>query len=302
MKFLIASMLSMVLLQNLQAAPSKANDLFPSSPLLEKKVRFWELVFNNYSSEQLIFHDKDTPDIILSVIDSGKELGAEDTSKAYAQVLQDFASQGEAAKELSPQHKKVWKAYSRDGDAASRLISGRAEIRTQIGLSDIFLQAADTAQLYLPRMEKIFKQAGLPSELTRIPFVESMFNIKARSKVGASGLWQLMPSAARPHIVVNRKRDERSSPLKATYAAAQILKGNFADLQSWPLAITAYNHGKNGIQRGVAKLGTNNLADLILSYRSPSFGFASQNFYAEFLAARRSYSKWLNKQMQTAVR
>ncbi|MBC7660015.1 MAG: lytic transglycosylase domain-containing protein [Chitinophagaceae bacterium] len=280
----------------------KSEILFPSSPLLEKKVKFWEKVFTNYSSEQMLLHDKDTPDLIVSVFNSNEEQSVDETPKAYSQILSDFAMQGEDAKKLSAQHQKIWKLYSHDSAAKSRLLSGRVELRTQLGLSDIFNNAALRAQLYLPHMEKIFKENGLPPELTRIPFVESMFNVKAKSKVGASGIWQLMPAAARPHIAVTKGKDERNSPLKATYAAAKILKANYAGLKTWPLAITAYNHGKNGVQRGVTKLGSSNLADLILSYRSPSFGFASQNFYAEFLAAQRTYGKWQQKQLATASR
>jgi len=276
--------------------------MFPSDPLLDRKVKFWEQIFTTYSSDQMVIHDKDTPDLIVAVLANRRNLKVDNRPRAFSKMLEDFADNGPKAAQLSPAHKKIWKLYSKDSAAKSRLISGRVELRTQIGLSDVFHNAALRAQLYLPRMEKIFKQHGLPPELTRIPFVESMFNVKARSKVGASGIWQLMPDAARPHIIVNRRTDERSSPLRATHAAAKILKANYAGLKNWPLAITAYNHGANGVKRGVTKLGSSNLSDLILSYRSPSFGFASKNFYAEFLAAERSYGKWQSKQMATASR
>ena len=56
-------------------------------------------------------------------------------------------------------------------------------------------------------------------------------------------------------------------------------------LKSWPLAITAYNHGLGGIQRAVRRVGSKNLNTIIDKYRHRRFGFASKNFYAEFLAA-----------------
>ncbi len=285
---------------SIEAAAALDDGLFPTSPLLEKKVRFWEMIFNDYTSDQLVIHDLATPDIVIGVEDFSRGDDSNGMMKAYNKAIKDFAERGESAKAISALHGRILKAYKRDDDAYNRLINGRAELRGQIGLKDIFLNAAQTAQLYLPHMEKIFKQNGLPKELTRIPFVESMFNVKAKSKVGASGIWQLMPSAARPYILVNKKRDERNQPLRATHAAAQILKSNYAKLQSWPLAITGYNHGANGVKRGCDRLGTTNLGDLILSYKSPSFGFASQNFYAEFLAASRSYAKWQNRRMATA--
>lgn len=279
-----------------------AKELFPSSPLLDKKVKFWELVFTTYSSDQMIVHDKDSPDMIFGVRGASGQSASKQAIQAFLPILRDFAQLGAKAARLSPRHRKIWKLYSRDSAGKSRLLAGRIALRTQLGLADVFHEAALRAQLYLPRMERIFKENGLPTALTRIPFVESMFNIKARSKAGATGVWQLMAYSARPHIIVNRHKDERNSPLKATYAAAQILKANYAGLKSWPLAITAYNHGANGIKRGVAKLGSSNLADLILSYRSKNFGFASQNYYAEFLAAQSSYDKWQNKQLATAAR
>lgn len=274
------------------AAPAKRvkKEVFPSGPLIERKVKFWESIFMKYNSDQLVIHDLQQPDLVVGVIAYDRKSGQKiaNLPKAYSKALQDFASKGSKARSLSSLHKKIWNVYRADGSAKSRLISGRAQLRSQLGLSDIFHSAALRAQKYLPRMEKIFAQHDLPTEITRLPFVESMFQIEARSKVGAAGLWQIMPAAAKPHIRV----DERDSPMKATLAAAKIMKANYKKLGNWPLAITAYNHGVNGVARGVNKIGSENLADLILSYKSKSFGFASRNFYAEFLAAQRSYDKW----------
>jgi membrane-bound lytic murein transglycosylase D len=90
--------------------------------------------------------------------------------------------------------------------------------------------------------------------------------------------------------------DQRNSPFLATEAAAKILKNNHAVLKSWPLAITAYNHGLNGMKRAVAQTGTRDLHTIVTSYESPSFGFASRNFYAEFVAAKRIYEKHKSRQ------
>ena len=62
------------------------------------------------------------------------------------------------------------------------------------------------------------------------------------------------------------------------------MKENYRLLGNWPLAITAYNHGTDGIFRGIKAVESDNLVDLIRRYQSPTFGFASKNFYAEFLA------------------
>jgi membrane-bound lytic murein transglycosylase D len=89
--------------------------------------------------------------------------------------------------------------------------------------------------------------------------------------------------------------DDRRDPLFSTEAAAAHLRDDYVALQSWPLAITAYNHGRYGVVRAIKRLGTRNIADIVRRYRSPSFGFASRNFYASFLAAvdvYRDYPKY----------
>jgi len=115
--------------------------------------------------------------------------------------------------------------------------------------------------------------------------VESSFNVRARSSVGAVGMWQFMPDTGKKFLRIDDAVDERKDPLASTRAAARLLKENRKLLGNWPLAITAYNHGTEGIFRAIGAVGSQKLEDLIRNYQSPTFGFASKNFYAEFLAA-----------------
>lgn len=284
------------------AGALSAQTHFPTAPATEKQIEFWEKIFNDYSSAHIVLHDRTEPHIILGSLHlpsrgvastqaAGASLLSDREEERYAKILEDFADEGEAAKRRSALHRKVWKAYSGDKSALERLLRGRAVVRAQGGLSDTFKKAYHTSKLYLPRMERIFREKNLPHELTRLVFVESMFNLNARSKVGASGFWQLMPSAAKPYIRVTRRIDERNSPYLATEAAAQILAQNYRSLGSWPLAITAYNHGLGGMRRALAQTGSRELHTIVANYESPSFGFASQNFYAEFVAALRTHKK-----------
>jgi membrane-bound lytic murein transglycosylase D len=64
-----------------------------------------------------------------------------------------------------------------------------------------------------------------------------------------------------------------------------MMLSNFRILHSWPLAVTAYNHGPGGLIRGQKQAKSSALAEIILKYKSKSFSFASQNFFCEFLAA-----------------
>jgi LysM repeat protein len=91
---------------------------------------------------------------------------------------------------------------------------------------------------------------------------------------------------------VNRSVDERLDPAKATRAAARLLNDNYRTLGSWPLAITAYNHGRAGIVRAKNEVGTSDITTIIKDYRGSLFGYASMNFYAEFLAAVEVYNNY----------
>jgi membrane-bound lytic murein transglycosylase D len=125
----------------------------------------------------------------------------------------------------------------------------------------------------------------LPTELTRLPFVESSFNENARSKFGASGIWQIMPETGKSYLIVNDRIDERNSPLKATTAAARLLRSYYRAMKSWPLALTSYNNGIGNTQTAVKRAHSHNLATIIARYHRGDFQFASSNFYTCFLAA-----------------
>ena len=166
------------------------------------------------------------------------------------------------------------------------------------GLRERFAAGVEVSRRYLPEMERIFRRAGLPVELTRLPLVESCFNVRAYSKAGAAGIWQFMPATARSYMRVDRFVDQRRDPIISTRAAAEHLSANYEVLGNWPLAITAYNHGRAGMANAVATVGSSDLMQIIRQYHGPAFKFASRNFYAEFLAAldvERNFSKYFGK-------
>lgn len=286
--------------------PDEEARIFPKPPIVRKQIRFWEKVFYKYPSTTVIVHEALEPDRIIDLIDyksltpgnsaepvPRKERDVVTTRylQRYNKALERFQQFGENAIKFGAIEKRVWNVYRNSPAAIAKLLKGEIKLRAQTGLADDFRQAASIATAYLPHMEKVFIQYGLPTRLTRLPFVESMFNMRARSKVGASGIWQFMPATAKLFIYVNNLVDERNSPYKATRAAAQLMAMNYRELGNWPLAITAYNHGALGMQRAARQVGTNDLGEIIKSYQSPSFGFASRNFYAEFLAASNSYER-----------
>lgn len=278
---------------------------------VRKQVRFWESIFQKYDASSVVIHDLDEPLAMIDVINFDRYVQTDgkittvansdqtELVKRYIQrydvAVARFQKYKEKALNFGPIEQRVFEVYQRDPVTLARLYRGDVKFRGQGGLSDTFVRAAQRAQEYLPYMEEAFRREGLPIHLTRLPFVESMFNLNARSKVGASGIWQFMPDTAREYMSVNSVVDERNSPYKATHAAAQLLQTNFRELGSWPLAITAYNHGRGGMQRASRELGTTQLGKIITSYNSPTFGFASKNFYAEFVAAANTYDVLLNQ-------
>jgi membrane-bound lytic murein transglycosylase D len=107
-----------------------------------------------------------------------------------------------------------------------------------------------------------------------------------------------MRSTGKLFLTINDAVDERNDPVRATEAAAQLLKMNYESLRSWPLAVTAYNHGRKGMMRAVRKVGSENLGDVLDGYRARTFGFASGNFFAELLASieiERNAEKYFGK-------
>ncbi|MEO0335573.1 MAG: lytic transglycosylase domain-containing protein [Pseudomonadota bacterium] len=164
-------------------------------------------------------------------------------------------------------------------------LSASRKLRSQLGQKDFFEAGLKRGSKYLPVMEERFANLGLPTELTRIPFVESSFNEKAESKVGASGVWQIMPRTGKAYLKVGRYIDERNSPLKATEVAAALLKQNYRALKSWPLAVTDYNNGLGNIRQAMRAAGSRDIGAVITRYHKRNFKFASANFYTSFLAA-----------------
>ncbi|MDP7580553.1 MAG: LysM peptidoglycan-binding domain-containing protein [Nitrospinota bacterium] len=254
---------------------------------LESKVNFWINVYTKYTTDQVIIHDADNLDIIYEVVDftgqkhlskRAKNKKVKRVKKFYKSALQKLARKNKNTK-MGTSERKLYSMVKKSFWNASK------NIRAQLGQKDRFQEGLRRSGYYINEMRRIFKEFGLPQDLTALPHVESSFQIGAYSKSGAVGIWQFMRSTGKRFMTINYAVDERRDPIKATIAAAKLLKGNYEELGNWPLAITAYNHGLNGMKRAKKKLRSNDIVDVINDYKSRRFGFASENFYAGFLAA-----------------
>jgi membrane-bound lytic murein transglycosylase D len=179
---------------------------------------------------------------------------------------------------LTPEEERILHLVQKNFIKASR------NIRSQLGQRDRFEEGLRKSGLYMKEIKRIFKEVGVPEELAVLPHVESSFQLGAYSSAGAAGIWQFTRSTGRRYMKVGYEVDERRDPIIAAYAAAKLLKYNYEQLKSWPLAITAYNHGANGMRRAKRRHG-DDIVKIIDNYRSRTFGFASKNFFSEFMAA-----------------
>jgi len=265
---------------------------FNVPPGLERQVQFWIDIYTKYTTSQGVLHDAEEIDFIYSVMDFSDIDKLQTLNARTREKLKQKAVDEEKKKILNRLERVMAAKSEKDVDRQDREMFkvrdslNPQRLRFQLGQKDRMQKAIFISGRYLEDFERIFRENNLPIELTRLVFVESSFNVLARSKVGASGLWQIMPSTARPFRMMTSTSDRRNHPLDATKLAARVLRMNHDLLNSWPLAITGYNHGPTGVLKMTQKYKTRDVADLVQNARSrKSFGFASRNFYASFLAA-----------------
>jgi membrane-bound lytic murein transglycosylase D len=109
------------------------------------------------------------------------------------------------------------------------------------------------AKPYVSKLKPIFTAQKVPGELVWIAEVESSFDPRARSPVGAAGLFQLMPETARHYGLRTRFMDERLEPEPSAGAAAKHLRHLYLHYKDWRLAVAAYNAGEGTVDRLLAK-------------------------------------------------
>lgn len=270
-------------------------------PGLEASVEFWIDVFARYSRNEYLIHDTEDLRRVYSVLDFS-HLARKGLREAEIDQIASRAVEKEKeriqtlllrlhrtpgrSRPPGSEDARIEALFAGDADPLALLKAARSDrIRAQRGMAEKFARAIEVGHAYFPHMEKIFREEGVPEEITRLALVESGFDLRAYSRRGATGLWQFIRSTGRRFMRIDEAVDERRDPFVSTRAAARYLRENYEKLGSWPLAITAYNHGPQGMARAVRQLGTTDLVEIIESYGGPAFRFASRNFYAEFLAA-----------------
>jgi membrane-bound lytic murein transglycosylase D len=274
---------------------------FKISDGLRERAEFWFDIYTRYGEAHHVIHHMRFPWIVFEVVDATdlvihskgplwlrRERGDKLAKKRIGEIRAALTnlSRKKHYDQLPRLEQKLFEVLAKVPGTRKQVFKFAAQnLRSQLGQRDFFQRGLVNSSKYLTYMEEEFHKAGLPTELTRMPFVESSFNEAAYSKVGASGIWQIMPKTGKSYMIVNDHIDERNSPLKATVAAARLLRFYNRTLGSWPLAITAYNNGIGNIKKAIKSAQSKDLDVIIERYHKNDFRFASSNFYTCFLAA-----------------
>lgn len=274
-------------------------EFIPSNEI-KGRVQFWIDIYSRFSSRTRVIHDRRHPEVMFGYMDfrplyrnMSSKVAAEIKASAFEKkILKELKARLDEAAGISRTHflsvdeKTAIQAFLSRSGALDKLSYLRLikNIRTQTGQSDVFLMALQRSKYLLPHIESVFKQQGLPVALARIPFVESSFNAKALSKIGAVGIWQFTRETAR-ELIHGEAEHLWVDPLRQTKSAAKLLKCYRSALPDWGTTITSYNTGVGRVRRMVQKYRVKNVATLIELSHNDTLGFAGKNFYSEFLAA-----------------
>ncbi|MCL2689499.1 MAG: LysM peptidoglycan-binding domain-containing protein [Chitinispirillia bacterium] len=268
------------------AASFAESKIFPVPDIIKPNVAFWIRIYTEVSLQEGLLHDREYPQIVYEKVIHGGRRGKalsdhiDSRRKIYQAAIRSVREGNES--KWGPVEKQVAEAFKNAPQGA--LADAENRIRHQTGQRERFKQGVERSAMYLDTISAILKQNGVPDELKYLPHVESSFDAEAYSKAGAAGLWQFMRPTGRGFMRIDYMFDERRDAIISSHAAAKFLRQNYNMLQTWPLAITAYNHGPNGIRRAVAAVGSRDIADILEKHESPTFKFASKNFYSCFLA------------------
>jgi membrane-bound lytic murein transglycosylase D len=280
---------------------------FPCSPELQRRIEFWVSVFVDHGDDKIILHDSPNPERVFSVLTTQSKCSRRHPAK-------DITAERERVKRLllgiassaGGEGEKTWDAEQRHlaslfaGLGASEIRGAADRIRCQEGNRTRFVEGLKRYGAYRDIVVDRLRRASLPTDLQFLPFVESAYDPKAQSRVGAVGLWQIMPQTGRTlGLTVNSTLDERRDPVAATEAAARYLGDSRDSLMAlaktmrpdvaagdvFPFVVTSYNYGAAGMRRAMNKHGPD-FVGVLQHYRGRSFRVAVKNFYASFLAAR----------------
>jgi len=127
-----------------------------------------------------------------------------------------------------------------------------------------FLRTLESGDRFVPILQKMMQEAGVPTEFLYLAMTESSFDPYSSSPARASGIWQFIPATARHYGLANNAFvDERRDPIKSTEAAIAYLKRLHDMFGKWYLAALAYNCGEGYVTKAIAKAGSDDISVLL---------------------------------------
>ena len=261
---------------------------------LEPAVEFWRKTYTVWHRSEVAIHDDRYLDVIYEVMVLPGYIDESLKSEQKEMVNQrcDFWKTQLSVLEsklrynvpLNANDRQMIAKLESSGRKLNSVLNGAAErVRSQRGTRERFKRGLEISRRYDRQFRQIFRNAGLPEDLAYLPHVESSFQPAARSSAGAVGMWQFTNAAAKTFMPGGRV-DLCLDPIASAQGAARYLSYAYSKLGDWPTAITSYNHGIGGMKRAQNQVGRE-FVRIVETYDSPLFGFASRNYYTQFLAA-----------------
>jgi len=242
------------------------NQLFPKPKTLQPDVRFWSRVYTEVTTNEGFLHDKKHLNVVYERLSFTPGLSYKARKKAlekkktyYKKVLLELA---ENSKRHGARHRRMRTLWP-EGTSSDELREAADRIRFQLGQADRFKEGLVRSGRWQPFIKQEFKTLGIPSDLASLPHVESSFRPDAKSHAGAAGLWQFTRPTGRRFMRIDHVVDERMDPFLATRAAGLLLKDNHEITGTWPLALTAYNHGAAGMRRAIKDTGGTDISTIV---------------------------------------
>ena len=278
--FIFIFVLQNSLLGTVVHAQQLDSSLFPRPAELEPAIEFWIRVYTEVDTSSGFLHDSENLAIIYAELDFDN-LEIDVQRQKVKNALLMLAS-GKRT-DLTANQENILNLWP-DGVSDQTLKKAANNVRWQLGQSNSFLDGLQRSGAYRSHIDEILQNRGLPPELALLPHVESSFNPEAYSHANAAGMWQFTRLTGQRFMRIDHFIDERMDPYIAADAAMSLLEYNYRILGTWPLALTAYNHGVGGMSRAVRENNTTAIEEIVTNYKGRAFGFAGRNFYAQFLA------------------
>jgi membrane-bound lytic murein transglycosylase D len=200
----------------LAASTASANPDLPRPASLEPNVRFWTRIYTEVDTNGGVLHDNVNLGVVYEVMrfperisDRTRERRIDEAKKRYREILRKLGRGQRSG--LSAEEQRVLALWP-DGSTDKTFQLAAERLRFQLGQADKFRAGLARSGQWADHIAQTLEEHGVPGELVALPHVESSFNPRAYSRVGAAGLWQFMRATGRQYLRIDEIVDERMDP------------------------------------------------------------------------------------------